>query len=283
MRTIAVLTLREALRRRTLAVLLLLTVASVVLTGWGTERLTSLARANDVPEVQIRIGVSQVLILVAFMFSFVLAMTAAFLAAPAIASDLESGVAQSMLARPIRRTDLLIGRWLGLSIVVAGYAILAGLLEIGVVGLLTGHVPPQPLLAVAFLAGQAVVVLTFALLLSTRLPSIAAGAICVVLFGLSWMSGVLVGIAAAFDATSLANVARASRWLFPTDGLWRGVIYGLEPPLVLLGARAAAGARADANPFYAAAPPPIEFVVGSVGWVAIVLALATWSLDRREV
>jgi ABC-type transport system involved in multi-copper enzyme maturation permease subunit len=283
MRTIAVLTLREALRRRTLAVLLLLTVASVVLTGWGTERLTSLARANDVPEVQIRIGVSQVLILVAFMFSFVLAMTAAFLAAPAIASDLESGVAQSMLARPIRRADLLIGRWLGLSIVVAGYAILAGLLEIGVVGLLTGHVPPEPLLAVAFLAGQAVVVLTFALLLSTRLPSIAAGAICVVLFGLSWMSGVLVGIAAAFDATSLANVARASRWLFPTDGLWRGVIYGLEPPLVLLGARAAAGARADANPFYAAAPPPIEFVVWSVVWVAIVLALATWSLDRREV
>jgi hypothetical protein len=28
--------------------------------------------------------------------------------------------------------------------------------------------------------------------------------------------------------------AEASRWLLPTDGLWRGVIYGLEPPLVVL-------------------------------------------------
>jgi ABC-type transport system involved in multi-copper enzyme maturation permease subunit len=281
--TIAILTLREAARRRILAVLLLLTLATVALTGWGIERLTTLAREGGVNELQIRIGVSQVLILVAFMFSFVLAMTAAFMGSPAIAGDIESGVAQSILARPIRRIDLLLGRWLGLSIVVAGYAASAGLLEIAIVGAVSGHLPPEPFLAVLFLAGQSIIVLTFALLLSTRLPSIAGGAICVVLFGLAWMAGVLIGVAQAFDAGALASVARASRWLFPSDGLWRGVIYGLEPPLVLLGARAAAGARADANPFYAATPPPLEFVVWSVIWIAIVLGIAAWSLNRREI
>jgi len=281
--TIAILTLREAARRRILAVLLLLTLASVALTGWGIERLTTLAREGGVNELQIRIGVSQVLILVAFMFSFVLAMTAAFMGSPAIAGDIESGVAQSILARPIRRIDLLLGRWLGLSIVVAGYAAGAGLLEIAIVGAVSGHLPPEPFLAVLFLGGQSIIVLTFAMLLSTRLPSIAGGAICVVLFGLAWMAGVLIGVAQAFDAGALASVARASRWLFPSDGLWRGVIYGLEPPLVLLGARAAAGARADANPFYAATPPPLEFVVWSVIWIAIVLGIAAWSLNRREI
>ena len=281
--TIAILTLREAARRRILAVLLLLTLASVALTGWGIERLTTLAREGGVNELQIRIGVSQVLILVAFMFSFVLAMTAAFMGSPAIAGDIESGVAQSILARPIRRIDLLLGRWLGLSIVVAGYAAGAGLLEIAIVGAVSGHLPPEPFLAVLFLGGQSIIVLTFAMLLSTRLPSIAGGAICVVLFGLAWMAGVLIGVAQAFDAGALASVARASRWLFPSDGLWRGVIYGLEPPLVLLGARAAAGARADANPFYAATPPPLEFVAWSVIWIAIVLAIAGWSLNRREI
>jgi ABC-type transport system involved in multi-copper enzyme maturation permease subunit len=281
--TIAILTLREAARRRILAVLLLLTLATVALTGWGVERLTTLAREGGVNELQVRIGVSQVLILVAFMFSFVLAMTAAFLGSPAIAGDIESGVAQSILARPIRRIDLLLGRWLGLSIVVAGYAAGAGLLEIAIVGAVSGHLPPEPFLAVVFLAGQSIIVLTFAMLLSTRLPSIAGGAICVVLFGLAWMAGVLIGVATAFDAGALASVARASRWLFPSDGLWRGVIYGLEPPLVLLGARAAAGARADANPFYAATPPPLEFVVWSVIWIAIVLGIASWSLNRREI
>jgi ABC-type transport system involved in multi-copper enzyme maturation permease subunit len=281
--TIAILTLREAARRRTLAVLLLLTLATVALTGWGVERLTTLAREGGINELQVRIGISQVLILVAFMFSFVLAMTAAFLGSPAIAGDIESGVAQSILARPIRRVDLLLGRWLGLSVVVAGYAIGAGLLEIAIVAAVSGHTPPEPFLAVGFLAGQSIIVLTFALLLSTRLPSIAGGAICVVLFGLAWMAGVLVGVAQAFDAGALASVARASRWLFPSDGLWRGVIYGLEPPLVLLGARAAAGLRADANPFYAANPPPLEFVMWSVAWIAIVVAIAAWTLNRREI
>jgi ABC-type transport system involved in multi-copper enzyme maturation permease subunit len=282
MRTIAMLTIREAARRRVLAVLLLLTIATVVLTGWGVERLTTLARGNGVSELQIRIGVSQVLILVAFMFSFVLAMTAAFLGAPAIAVDVESGVAQSMLARPIRRADLVVGRWLGLSIVVAVYGAGAGLLEIGTVFVVTGHAPPEPFVAVAFLAAQAVVILTLALLLSTRLPSMAGGAICVVLFGLAWMAGVFAGIGRLFDVELLVQVAQASRWLFPTDGLWRGVVFGLEPPVVILGA-SSAGRIAAANPFYAANPPPLEFVVWSVAWVAIVLLLAVWSMERREV
>jgi ABC-type transport system involved in multi-copper enzyme maturation permease subunit len=208
-------------------------------------------------------------------------MTAAFLGAPAIAADLESGIALAMLARPIRRSEYVMGRWLGLVFVVAAYAAASGFLEIGAVGLLTGHYPPEPLLAVVFLAAQAVVLLTIALLLGTRLPAIAAGAICVVIFGLAWMAGVFGGVARAFDADALAVVSDATRWLFPSDGLWRGVIYGLEPPLVSV---IASGSEiGDANPFYAFAPPPLAFIVWSVLWIAGVLALAVWSLDRREI
>jgi ABC-type transport system involved in multi-copper enzyme maturation permease subunit len=281
--TIALLTIREAARRRLLWLLIGLTIGSVALTGWGVERLATLAREGGTDELSIRLGVSQVLILVAFMFSFVVAMTAAFLAAPAIAGDLESGVALAMLARPIRRADLVIGRWLGLCIVLAGYAAASGLLEIAVVNLLTGHAPPDPLGAVAFLAGQGIVILTLALLLGTRLPSVGAGAVCVVLFGLAWMAGVFAGIARLFDVEILAVAARATRWILPTDGLWRGVVFGLEPPLVIAGAGPTLGPMAEANPFFAATPPPVEFVLYSVVWIAVVLALAVWSLNRREL
>ncbi|HEV7809954.1 MAG TPA: ABC transporter permease subunit, partial [Candidatus Limnocylindrales bacterium] len=109
----ASLTLAEVVRRRVAWVLIGLTLLSVLATTWGIERLLTLARQHGGNELEISVGVSQVLILVAFMFSFVLAMTAAFLGAPAIAADLESGVAHAMLARPIRRADLVIGRWLG--------------------------------------------------------------------------------------------------------------------------------------------------------------------------
>ena len=82
-----------------------------------------------------------------------------------------------MLARPIRRSAYLLGRWLGLAVVVAAYAAASGLLEVAAVGILTGHTPPEPLLAVVFLAAQAVTLLTIAILLSTRIPAIAAGAV----------------------------------------------------------------------------------------------------------
>jgi ABC-2 type transport system permease protein len=283
MLTIAGLTVAEMFRRRIALVLLGLTLASVVLTTWGVDRLVSIGRSDGVGDLEIFVATSQILILVAFMFSFVLAMTAAFLGAPAIATDLESGVAQGMLARPIRRSDLVIGRWLGLSAVVVAYAVASGLLEIVAIGFVSGYYPPEPWLAVGYLAAQAVVLLTLAVALSTRLPAIAAGAICVVLFGLGWMAGVFAVIGRFFDAGPLVAAAEASRWLLPSDGLWRGAIFGLEPPAFILVAIGQGGRAAGANPFFAAGPPPIAFVAWSVAWVALVLGLAVVSLRRRDL
>jgi ABC-type transport system involved in multi-copper enzyme maturation permease subunit len=283
MLVIARLTVRELVRRRVVWVLAILSIASVALVGWGLDRLVVLARADGVDEVQIAIGVSQILILIAFMFSFVLAMTAAFIGAPAIGGDLESGVALAILARPIRRTELMVGRWLGCAVVVVAYTILSGLLAIGVALLVSGYGPPEPFLAVGFLSGQALVLLTLTLALGSVLPSIAAGAIAVVGFGLGWMAGVMAGVATALGVDLLGRVAEASRWILPSDGLWRGVIYGLEPPLVLLIAAGEVRELANANPFYAPAPPPLAFVIWSVVWIGLVLSLAAWRFERRDL
>jgi ABC-type transport system involved in multi-copper enzyme maturation permease subunit len=280
---IASLTIRETARRRILWVMLGLSVASVVLVGWGVDRLVTLSRGESLDEVQIRIGVSQVLIMIAFMFSFVLAMSAAFLGAPAIASDVETGTVHAMLARPLRRADLFLGRWLGLAVIMAAYAALSGSLAIAVVRLVSGHAPPEPVVAVAFLAFESVIVLTVALTLGTRLPSIAAGAVTVVLFGLGWFAGVLGNVAVAFGAAPLAGVGDAARILLPADGLWRGVIYGLEPPVVLLVAAGRNATAMQANPFFASSPPPLAFIAWSVAWVLLVLGAGIVLFRRREL
>jgi ABC-2 type transport system permease protein len=280
---VTLLTIREIVRRRVLLVLFGLSLFSVLLVGWGTDRLVSISREDGVNELQIRIGVSQVLILIAFMFSFILAMSAAFLAAPAIASDVESGTALAMLARPLRRSELILGRWLGLTIILVGYAALSGLLAIAVVAFTTGHTPPQPLVAVGFLAFEAVIVLTLALALGTRLPSMAAGAITVVVFALAWFAGVLGGVASAFDATALAAATDALRVVMPTDALWRGVVYGLEPPLVDLIAAGRFGNAVNANPFYATGSPPPEVVLWAFAWMAIVIGAGILVFRRREL
>lgn len=280
---IASLTIREVARRRILWVMLGLSLASVALVGWGVDRLVSLARADSLDEVEIRIGVSQVLIMIAFMFSFVLAMSAAFLGAPAIASDVETGTVHAMLARPLRRADLFLGRWLGLAVVIVAYAALSGALAIAVVRQVSGHSPPEPAIAIGFLAFQAVTVLTVALALGTRLPSIAAGAITVVLFGLGWFAGVLGNVAVAFGAAPLAGIGDTARVLLPSDGLWRGVIYGLEPPIVLFVTAGRSARALQANPFFASAPPPFPFLAWSVAWVALVLVIGIVLFRRREL
>jgi ABC-type transport system involved in multi-copper enzyme maturation permease subunit len=280
---IARLTIRELVRRRVVWVLAALTILSVTLVAWGLDRLVSLARADGTNEIEIRIGVSQILIMIAFMFSFVLAMTAAFVGAPAIGGDLESGVALAILARPLRRAEVLLGRWLGSAVVVVGYTAASGLLAIAVATRVAGYGPPEPFLAVAFLSGQALVLLTLTLALGSVLPSIAAGAIAVVGFGLGWMAGVLAGVAAAFGVGLLGQVAEISRWVFPSDGLWRGVIYGLEPPLVVMLATGNLPRYADANPFYASGPPPLPFVIWSIAWIALVLGASSWWFERRDL
>jgi ABC-type transport system involved in multi-copper enzyme maturation permease subunit len=279
--TIALLTIKEAARRRVLWILVILAIVAVALTAWGLSALVEGARAEGVPEEGITFVVSQILIFIAFMFGFVLVMTAASLGSPAIASDLESGIAQAMLARPLRRSSYLIGRWLGLAIVIVAYAALAGFLAIGAVGLVTGYVPPDPILPVVYLAGQALILLTLTVLLSTRLAPIAGGAIAVVAFGLAWIAGVLGKIGLAIGTASLVSVSEALRFLLPTDAMWQGVVYGLEPAFVI----SAIGGEefAQSSPFYADAPPSIAIVAWSVIWIVLVLVLAVNQLRRREL
>src|SRR5215218_4097950 len=135
MLTIAKLTIGEAARRRVLWVLGVLALVAVALTAWGVSALVAGAREAGTTELNIKLAVSQILIFIAFMFGFVLVMTAAFLGSPAIAGDLESGVAQAMLARPLPRASYLLGRWLGLAVVIGAYSMACGGLAIVAVGL----------------------------------------------------------------------------------------------------------------------------------------------------
>jgi ABC-type transport system involved in multi-copper enzyme maturation permease subunit len=279
--TILRVTVLEAARRRLLWALFGLTVATVVLTAWGFDRLVSIAREHKVLELELQAGLSQTLILVAFMFSFVLAMTGAFMAAPALASDIESGVALAVLARPIRRSDLLLGKWLGLSIVIGTYSVLAGLLELGVVRVVTGYTPPDPFGAVSYLAFEAIVLLSLALVLGSRLPAIAGGAIVVAVYGLAWIAGVMGGVGVFFDTPVLVQAAEASRLLVPIDGLWRGAVFSLEPGAMI--AVLGSDNRFEANPFFASQPPSAAYLVWCVLWIMGVLGVGIWLLRRREI
>jgi ABC-2 type transport system permease protein len=279
--TVAWLTIGETIRKKILWVLVVLALIAVALTAWGVTLVLQAARDAGTSDLQIKLGVSQVLIFIAFQFGFVLAMTAAFLGSPAVAADLDSGVAQTLLARPLRRSSYLVGRWLGLGIVVVAYAAVSGLLAIGAVAVVSGYTPPNVILPVVYTAGQALILLTLTIVLSTRLPAIAGGAIAVVAYGVAWLAGVLGHIGLALGTNGLVGVSSLSRILLPTDTLWQGVVFSLEPSTVIqtIGQQQIA----QGNPFFAAEPPNPAYVLWAAAWIVLALVLAVVLLRRREL
>jgi ABC-type transport system involved in multi-copper enzyme maturation permease subunit len=276
---IARLTLREAMRRRLLWALVGLTVLIVALTWWGFTRIADVSPVTGPTEM---LGVSQVLVMLAFMFSFVLAMTAVFAASPSIGPEIESGLLLAILARPIGRAEVLFGRWLGLAVVLVAYAIVAGYLEIAAVGLATGYLPADPAVAPLYLAGQTLVLLTLAIVFSTRIASVAGGAIAVVAYGLAWMAGVLGGVGEAFHSDVLRAAGTIARLILPSDVLWRGAAGALSPTDQVLSGSGVNAAIYRFSPFSGAAPEPY-WLAWCIVWVVAVLWLGIVLLRRREV
>jgi ABC-2 type transport system permease protein len=282
--TVARLQLQELLRRRLFLVLLLLTMVVIALTTWGFSRIPSLgdARGRPMTAVEIAAIASQLLILVMFMFSFVLAFSAVFAASPAISAEVESGITLAMLARPITRLEYVVGKWVGLVATVLIYALPAAAIQMALVQLVVGYSAPHPIEFLAFVIGEAIVILTLSLLFSTRFAGMVGGVSGLILWGLAWMGGIVGGVGLVFENPTLTHVGTASKLILPTDGLWRGAVWSLEPASLIAAARAA-GSAAAANPFFAADPPPPAYVVWCVIWITGMLALAVLSFMRKEL
>ncbi|UNX54634.1 ABC transporter permease [Georgenia sp. TF02-10] len=276
--TMAALTLREASRRRVLLALAGLTVVLLALSGWGFSRLAAETGTAALTTGESRLAASVLLNLVMFGFSLIAALGTAFLAGPTLAGEIESGVALAVLARPVRRTALLLGKWLGLVVAGSGFVVLAGLAQCLVVRWTVGYWPPQPAAALALLAAQTVVLLTLALLLSTVISPMASGVVAVGLFGATWVAGVVGGIGAALGNDGVARVGAVSRMLLPTDGLWRGAMYALQDP-----ALTRLGGGLEGNPFLGEAPLTPAYLVWAAIWVAMIWGLAAVSFVRKDL
>jgi ABC-type transport system involved in multi-copper enzyme maturation permease subunit len=281
---IARLTVQEASRRRLLLALVILTLLVVGFSAWGFNKITTVTRGDGtvLPPVQVRLITSQLLIVVTFMYSGVLALSAAVVAGPLISGEVESGLLLSILARPVRRSEIVIGKWLGLAALVAIYAAGSAFLEIAAVDWATGYVPPHPIELVLFVAAEGLALLSLGLLLSTRLSGITGGVIALVAWLMAWIAGVVGDIGASLQNEAVENVGTVSHLILPTDGLWRGAVYAMEPDTVLATLRAA-GTVGRANPFSAVDPPPVQYLAWVVVWFALMLALSIWSFRTREI
>ena len=276
--TVAALTLREAFRRRVVWALLVLTVVLLALSAWGFSKLVGLdSDLGTMTSGEARLVASLLLNLIMFGMSLIAAIGTAFLAGPTLAGEVESGQALALLARPVRRSAVLFGKWLGLVAFGGGYMITAGLAQILVVGAVVGYWPPAPGTGLALLAAETVVLLTLALLLSSVVSTMASGIVSVGLFGAAWVAGVVGGLGGALGNEGVERVGTVSRVLLPTDGLWRGAMNSFQDPNSLL------QMGEGGFPFLSEGPLTPAYLAWAAAWIAVIWGLTALSFSRRDI
>jgi ABC-type transport system involved in multi-copper enzyme maturation permease subunit len=276
----ASLAIAELGRRRVIAAVAALTAGCIALTGWAFYKLHlyALAHAATITRGDEALANAMQVILLAHMFGMVLAVGAAFLAAPAIANDIEGGVALAILPRPVRRLDVLLGKFLGLAAVTISFVFVTGGVEFAVVRAFTGYMPPHPVQALAYISAGAIVLLALALAGSTRFSPIAVGIVAVALYGVSWIGQVADAVAASYHNGAIRTACTIISLLIPSGGMWRGAIYSLEPVIL-----AAASAQIGVNPITVTSPPTQAYLIWTAAWVVAVLAAAVAAFNRRDV
>ncbi|MBV9149631.1 MAG: ABC transporter permease [Candidatus Eremiobacteraeota bacterium] len=276
---VASLIWREATRRRLLPTVAIFSLVLIGATAWGLNRIATFHNpsGHTISHYELTVLTSVLVVMMAFMFCIIVSLVSAFLGALSMGVEIENGILLAIVPRPLRRFEIVLGKLLGNIFLMAAYTIVIGAIELAVVRGVTGYVPPHPVVALLYLTGVGAVTLLITMCLSVRVSAVAAGFAAIVLFGLARIAGFADTIASALNNTAVQQASLIVSLVVPSDGLWRGAAFALEPAaMVGLG-----GAVQRGNPFIALAPPTYAYLAWSAAW-AIAFVIATIALFARR-
>lgn len=274
------LSMREAVSRRLVLIGVLASVAFLALFGFGFHALyTNVSSQGTEDRAELALGATIITVLGLYIVRFLAAMLAIFLASGAVATEVDSGVLHAVLARPLSRTSWLAQRWLAFVLVTVGYLALMTTAVLGIAAGIAGYAPLDPVRALAVLALELVVLLSVGLLASTTWSGVTSGVVTFCLFGVAWLAGIIELVGDQLRNQTMQLIGIGTSLLIPSDALWRGASFYLQPPSALLLTRQAAGG----NPFAGSAPPTTSLIVWSVGYAVSLLLVAAWRLRHRDL
>jgi Cu-processing system permease protein len=281
-RTIARFTVQEAISLRLIlaGVLLSLLFVGLFALGFAFAYDRALDAATSPRGRMVPALAASLLTLLGLQAVHVLSsLLAVFLTAGSVSGEIDSGTILAVLARPVRRAEFLLGRWLAYVGLVAVYVgLMAGLLLL-IARLIAGYEPLEAGPAVALMALGSIGLLTLGLFGSTLLPTLAGGVAVFGLFGLAWLAGIIEFVGNALSNQAMVNLGIVVSLLVPSDALWRGASYYLQSPAGL----ALAGPAGRAIPFASNAPPSGPFVAWAALYPLAWLLAAILAFSRRDL
>ncbi len=275
------LSIREAVSRRLVLIGVVVSLAFLALFAVGFAALydrVGTEIGSQAGSSDLAFAASFITVLGLYIVRFLAALLAIFLASSAVATEIDSGLLHAVLARPLSRRSWLAQRWLAFVLVTVGYVTVMTLAVLGIAGAIADYAPLDAGRAIAVVALELAVLLSVGLLASTAWSSVTSGVVTFCLFGVAWLAGIIELIGEQLRNTTMQLIGIATSLVMPSDALWRGASFYLQPPSVLILTRSQGG-----NPFAGIAPPTTRLIAWSIGYAVVLLALAAWRLRRRDL
>ncbi len=267
---IAKLTFREAARRKIALTAALLGLAFLLLYNLAFYFVRTQQGFSGLPQAELAQREAFNLLLMAGLYAanFMSGVMSALVAADSLAGEINSGAIHTVVSKPVRRAEVVIGKWLGFAGLMGLYLLLLAGGLIASVGIQAGLFPSNVLLGLALMYLTSLLVVSVTLAFSARLSTLATGAAVFGMYGLAFLGGWVEQIGAVLKSQTAVDIGIVASLLMPSESLWRRASFEMTSPLLrTLG---------NFNPFGGgeAVPSPLMvayaalFALGAV-WVAI--------------
>jgi Cu-processing system permease protein len=272
--------LQEALRRRIFHVVLVLTALYLGLYWLGSDTaFEEVAEAEGgLPLDERELTGGTLFGLSMFGTLFLGAVLAVFLTLGVVRGDAERGLLQPLVVRPVGRSALLVGRFLGAAAVCVPY-VLAVYAACAVITRAAGDWWPDQFARPGMqLAVGVLVIAALGLLGSVFLSATANGIAIFMVFGAGLVAGLLGQIGEALNSDSLESVAEWASWVLPFEALYQDALYRITAE-----SRGLTGLAIQLGPFGGSQVGGPYLPVWTIVYFAVVLGMTLAAFARKDL
>ena len=273
--TFAELTFREARRSKILWTALGLGLAFIALYTVGFYYIhQETVRYSNGRDVTLDAGFNFVVMAGLYVISFLGVMLAVLTSVGTISGEITSHTIQALATKPLRRAAILLGKWLGLALMLTSYIILLSGGIILATWAISGYLLPNALPGMVLIAFQALIMLSLSILGGTRLSTVANGVLAFMLYGLAFVGGWIEQFGSLMHNETAVDIGIVSSLLVPSEAMWKMAANIMQPPAVgVLGI----------SPFSMTVAPSMAMLVYAFVYTVALIGLAGYSFSRRDL
>jgi Cu-processing system permease protein len=271
--TITWLTFHEARRRKMVLAALAMGGLFLLLYGLGVSLITRNMQEEGGSAAVLRFNYNLLLIAGLYVVHFLTVMLAIFASVDTIAGEIATHTIQTLVTKPVRRWQIVLGKWLGYAGMLLLYLGLLGGGIFLIMYLLVGYLPANPLAGLLLLMLEALVLLSLSMLGGTRFSTLTNGVLLFMLYGVAFIGAWVEQIGALLQSHAAVNVGIVTSLFLPVEALWRRASYLMQPPLL----------SSIPSPFSGTSPPSEAMVIYAALYAAAALGLAMLVFSRRDL